>query len=377
MDSELSVRIVEDDADFQALEGEWNALWSACKGARLSQGFSWCRTAWTVCNAPFGRSLYLVTARRGSRLVGIWPLVRQPSRRGGLGDTATLLSRPGYSFSLVLIDPSETGAAVVDAMIAGIGHDRRVSVVEAPWTPDSSDLARSLGGRPGLFRRGEMRMSWVDWSDVDDYDAYLRRNLSGKHLGNYRRLRRKLSERGDLRFVDVTEPEALRRGNAWLYRTKIAWMEDQKGHVRTEMDQVAEDFAATYAATGSDAANFKLYLLELDGKPVSGVQASIGNQIYELNIITYDPEYSEYSAGRLAVEECVRMAYEMKMPVDMRVGYESWKNDWTNREGLAVSFELLLDWRGHVRYRASRIRTRLGEARDRVLARMRRMPVEP
>ena len=71
------------------------------------------------------------------------------------------------------------------------------------------------------------------------------------------------------------------------------------------------------------------------------------------------------------------MAYEMKMPVDMRVGYESWKSDWTNREGLAVSFELLLDWRGHVRYRASRIRTRLGEGRDRVLARMRRMPVEP
>lgn len=73
--SQVSVRVIRQVDEWDAMHEAWNGLHAACEAAPITLKFDWLRIWWSEYQSAFASAqLFLVTVWRGDRLIGVLPL---------------------------------------------------------------------------------------------------------------------------------------------------------------------------------------------------------------------------------------------------------------------------------------------------------------
>jgi CelD/BcsL family acetyltransferase involved in cellulose biosynthesis len=143
--------LVRERDAFDALETEWNELFSrAGLGTQVFQTFNW---NWHWCNHYLAESkagttsLAVVTARRGGRLVLVWPLVKE--RAAGLTQL-TWMGEPVSQYGDVLIENGPDAVALLREAWRFIESEISPDVVRLRKVRDDAAIAPLLAELEGL-----------------------------------------------------------------------------------------------------------------------------------------------------------------------------------------------------------------------------------
>ncbi|MCT7377460.1 GNAT family N-acetyltransferase [Chelativorans salis] len=141
-------------------------------------------------------------------------------------------------------------------------------------------------------------------SDLDG-EAYLRQSLSSHHHREFRRLKRRLAEQGQLEHHIARQPEEIRQGiETFLTLEASGW----KGRTRTAM--VIDRYRAAFAREAVDGLAerdlCRIHTLTLDGKPIACIVVFVESGLAYTWKTAFDENYAAFSPGTLLMIEVTR-----------------------------------------------------------------------
>jgi CelD/BcsL family acetyltransferase involved in cellulose biosynthesis len=276
----LETELIVDETDLVALAPAWDAL--AVANRQPLAGPAWMLGAWRHLR-PAGAELRAVAVREDGDLVAIAPFFAE-RRRGGRIDYRLLggamprtgpLARPGCAW--------EAAAAVGAALAAA---DPRPDVVALEAGPHASPWPLALRERWPARVRPPLRQYYVQPSPTvalgaGSFDAWLA-GKSANFRGQMRRMRRQLAAAGGT--VRASTPATLHEDVATFLRLHAGRWE---GKGASAIVAQADGWRALYEEVGAaqlETGRMRLYLLELDGEPISAqLFAAAGGEAIHLN----------------------------------------------------------------------------------------------
>ncbi|MGE0502476.1 MAG: GNAT family N-acetyltransferase [Rhizobiaceae bacterium] len=129
-------------------------------------------------------------------------------------------------------------------------------------------------------------------------DAYLKTALGSHHVREYRRLRRRLAEKGSLEHVVAGTPDEVRLGlETFLTLEASGW----KGRERTAMaiDRYRAAFAREAVHRLSEEGICRVHSLVLDGRPIASIVVFVESGIAYTWKTAYDESFAAFSPGTL------------------------------------------------------------------------------
>jgi CelD/BcsL family acetyltransferase involved in cellulose biosynthesis len=338
----LEIEFICDRERFLALRPAWNELWRSTLGARLSQSFEWCRTAWDVRDWGPRAQLFVVVVRRQGDLALVLPLVRE--RRLGVRQLRPL-GPGGTEFSIALVAAGENEDFLLDQVIERVRQTRAASLLRLPFTPALSGAGRLVARTARKKLRGDVFASWVDWSTVANWDDFLAQRTGPGHLKTYKRSRRKLQELGELSFAKVEDAEGKAAALEWLFERKVEWLDYKRLH---KYHLALRDYREFVRDLSQGDNGLEVFCLKLNSDIVSAILLSVGNNIWEMLIMTYSRDYAKYSVGRLIVEDFMLLAFSERKFVDLRIGEDAWKANWLTNDSRVLFADIILDRFGYI-----------------------------
>lgn len=327
----FAIGVVNDRADFDALEPEWNDLFRrAGKPTQLFQSFNW---NWHWANhflppagASGGQTPSVVTVWRHGRLVMLWPLMMR--RVAGL-QVLHWMGEPASQYGDVLVEDLADRAELMQHawqfVTTQLGADAlhlrkvRADAVIAP-------LLRELGVR----QTAAVEAPYLDLASAPDFESYAKR-YTGKARKNRRRLARRLAEQGPCAVRrHVGGPEA-RAAAQEAIALKRAWVEKTG---RLSMAFGDERFAAFFADVADGCGRptgCGVTVLDANGK-TAGVAIDITCQTHRAaHVIVHDPQLDHFSAGTLLLEAWIKGASADRMATfDLLAPAYAYKLDWAD-----------------------------------------------
>lgn len=308
-----------------SLRGEWARLWERCPSATPFQSPEWLLAWWRHRG---GAPAWIVTLRRGGRLVGLAPFYVYT--HPGTGIRQVTLAGNGITDRLdVLVDPAEAdGGGRILAHLAE-HRDRWDTADFADLHPDCPLLAARTPSRleDGVAEAEPCPVLALPAGEDGLADAV----GSTKLLANLRYARRRAEALGPVEIVQADETNLAGTLDA-LWRLHAArWRERGGGGVLDDADvrAVLADAAAGFLARGW----LRLYALRIGGR-TAAVQlgwAARGRAYYYIG--GWDPAYAKLSPGSLLVEHAVRAAVrEGAREFDFLRGREPYKYAWGARD---------------------------------------------
>lgn len=213
------------------------------------------------------------------------PLIDRDDPVGVLEDFLAMLARPHLRFPKVFVLPDIRLDGPVAGLLRNVGEAKNLPV----------EIATRIE-RPYL-------------QSALDGDAYLKLALSAHHFREFRRLQRRLGEKGALEFKVARNPEEVRLAvEAFLTLEMSGW----KGRERTAMavDRYRAAFAreAVYRLAESDLC--RIHLLVLDGNPIAALIVFVENGIAYTWKTAYDENFAAFSPGTLLAMAVTRSHLE-------------------------------------------------------------------
>jgi hypothetical protein len=141
-------------------------------------------------------------------------------------------------------------------------------------------------------------------SDVSG-DDYLRKTLNSHHLGEFRRLKRRLGDKGTLEYVIARQPDEVRLGiENFLILEASGW----KGRAGTAMavDRYRAAFVREAAHRLAENDMCRVHSLLLDGKTIASLVVFVERGVAYTWKTAYDEAYAAYSPGMLLMIETTR-----------------------------------------------------------------------
>jgi CelD/BcsL family acetyltransferase involved in cellulose biosynthesis len=277
----------------------------------------------------------------GPQLIGAWAFVVRPPRRSLL--PARMLIAPptpnGY-LATPVIDRAYLDQAL-EAMLDAVERDAQLPKIMALDTmgaegPTMEALTRVLAARGTepcvLEQRSRPKLA----SELDG-KGYLEKALSGSSRKKLRQHRRRLSEKGALTSVVLSEPTAVRRAlEEFLTMEAAGW----KGRNGTALlsNEAEAGLVRTGVAALADDGCVSIYALYLDGRPVSmQIVGRSGPAAFTWKT-AYDETFHDFSPGMLLLED-----YTAALLADKSIAYvDSCSFDdtgfmatWTERRAVA------------------------------------------
>jgi CelD/BcsL family acetyltransferase involved in cellulose biosynthesis len=313
-DRDLDGLIGEVGEHHEPLVGEWEGLADRLGAIPfLHPGFV---LAW---QRAFGSGpLLLATVRRAGELVGALPLVRR----------GAMLSSPA-NWHTPLTGVLAENDLVVEELVKVIAGSRarRISFAFIDRTDESM---RAL--RDGLMRAGyrieERPLTRSPYLEmVGDWDAY-EASLGSEVRGNLRRRRRRLEERGTVRF----DEQDGRTGFDRLFDEvvdveKMGWKGEQGTAIGSRTDTL--HFYREVAAWAADRGELRIHILRLDERPIAAALALRSDGIQFHLKIGFDPAYRQLAPGTLLMREYIRSAFADGLRgIEMLGADEAYKRVW-------------------------------------------------
>lgn len=210
------------------------------------------------------------------------PLLDHDDPEGVLDDFLTMLARPHLKLPRVIVFPD----VKLEGPFAGVLR----SVIENRSLP-----VQTLGEfeRPAL-------QSHLEGSD------YLRNSLRSHHYREYRRLWRRLADKGTLEHFVARSPGDIRfAAESFLTLEASGW----KGRERTAMavDRFRAAFAREAIHRLAEQDMCRIHTLVLDGQPIASIVVFIEAGIAYTWKTAFDETHSAFSPGTLLMLEVTRM----------------------------------------------------------------------
>ena len=339
----ITFTVVSNCDDLNMLQPDWDALFGRARGRSLHfASFAWCQQWWLQYGDAADVPL-VVVGRLGDRVVLIWPL----QLSSGLGGrTLSTLGMPLTQYSDVLVEDDDCASQwIVEAQ----DHLRKSAVgdlLELARVRDDSALSAALMG-VGAEVDARQHAPTLDLTRFDDIDAY-RMALSKKARKHRKRMRRLLSELGELKFqISNGGPEAAAAIDR-AFDFKAAWL-DEKGLVSAAIgDSRTREFWKSLTENGEAAG---LVVSELRCGDVS-VAVEIGLRCrgrHVAHVGSYNPEYEQFSPGTVQMEDTIRDCMENGIEVyDLLPPDDEYKLRWANQSEDVSDYAFALGGRGRV-----------------------------
>jgi len=212
---DLTIRVIRDEAEWDAIRPEWSALYAECPRASPPLDHAWLRTWWQVFGATYGPDgLRIVTMWRASRLVAALPLYVGSGRGDRFGMRVVRLLSTGEA------EDEETCPDYLD-LLARPGEDPACAAAawreveqwawdQLEWLdlPAESALIRDRAAPRGaeVFDRGSCPIADLSGG----FEAYL-----GRLSSNGRQQARRLVREGEAAGAQFEIVEADRAGRAF------------------------------------------------------------------------------------------------------------------------------------------------------------------
>jgi CelD/BcsL family acetyltransferase involved in cellulose biosynthesis len=350
--------IISDEAQFRALQPEWDALWSKAHGYYY-QSFSFCWLAWTHVSKPHGRKLTCIVCREDGRVVMIWPL---ETCKRALWTYLVPLGPEGGDYTSVLV---ENGASA-EALITDAWNTARrrcgADFIHLPYVRDTLHLHTLVMQERRILFSEAHNASAATLRGAGSWEQYGRTlgTLFGKRPGTFVN---RLSKEGKVavRVVDPAEEGEIQSIIAWMFRCKRQWS-DRVGKHSVWIDSPEfEVFLNKLIHSGEVPSMARLIVVTLNDAPVAGIIVSVGNPWASAIFAGYDPQYSKCCPGLIAVEHCVKWAFDNGFDLDFGVGTERFKSYWARGEAsTAWTVQIINSVWGLLAIRARRVSRELG-----------------
>lgn len=213
------------------------------------------------------------------------PLVDRDDPAGVIEDFFEMLARPHLKLPKVFVMPEVRLDGAFASMVRSLADSRNLPV-ETANAAERAFLESDLDG-----------------------DAYLRNSLRSHHLREFRRLKRKLEEKGAVEHTVARQPDEVRFAvEAFLALEASGW----KGRARTAMaiDRFQAAFAREAVQRLAEKDMCRVHTLTLDGLPIGVIIVFIEHGVAYTWKTAYDEEYAAYSPGTLLMIEVTRAHLE-------------------------------------------------------------------
>jgi CelD/BcsL family acetyltransferase involved in cellulose biosynthesis len=209
------------------------------------------------------------------------PLLDRDDPAGVLEDFFAMLARPHLKLPKVLVLPEVRLDGPVASLIGAVAETRGLCF-----------STTGAAERPFLE------------SDLDG-DAYLKQSLKAHHFREFRRLKRRLEDKGKLEHVVARTAEEIRLATeAFLTLEASGW----KGRERTAMaiDRFRAAFAREAMHRLSEEDMCRIHSLLLDGKSIACLVVFVEAGVAYTWKTAYDETYSAFSPGTLLMIEVTK-----------------------------------------------------------------------
>lgn len=213
------------------------------------------------------------------------PLLDRDDPEGVVGDFFDILARPHLKLPKVLALPDIRLDGPVATMLTSIASARGLPLE-----------VMALAKRPVL----ESHL---------DGDTYLKAALRPHHYREFRRMKRRLGEKGVLEHVVARSEEDVRNGlEAFLTLEASGW----KGRQRTAMavDRFRAAFAREAVNRLAERDMCRVHALTLDGEPIASLIVFVEGGVAYTWKTAYDEDFAEWSPGTLLMIEVTKQHLE-------------------------------------------------------------------
>lgn len=213
------------------------------------------------------------------------PLVDHDDPAGVIEDFFGMLARPHLKLPKVFVMPEVRLDGPFAAMVGALAESRNLPLeitnrVERPY------LESALTG-----------------------EDYLKASLNPHHLGEFRRLWRRLGEQGRLEYSIARQPDEVRLGiETFLALEASGW----KGRARTAMavDRYRAAFAREAAHRLAEKDLCRVHALHLDGRPVASLVVFVESGVAYTWKTAYEEDFAKFSPGMLLMIEATKTHLE-------------------------------------------------------------------
>jgi CelD/BcsL family acetyltransferase involved in cellulose biosynthesis len=328
-------RSVDRHQSIEALAREWDELADQLSSPPWSRP-EWFSAWWTA----FGRgALEVFSVRENGRLIGVVPVAVERDRLNSPSNWHTpefgLLGEPT---AMAPLAHALFGDGPERVSLAFVVEGRDVDAVRtAAHDAKYRWLARPLERSPYITIDG-------DWQH---YEARRSRKL----LGELRRRRRRLNEKGDFSFECVDGSEDLDGLLDDGFRIEAAGWKGARGSAISSKEET-DRFYRTVARWAADRGWLRLAFLRLDGRPFAFDLCFECDGVHYLMKTGFDPDFGRFAPGMILRHEMLSRAFGLGLHSYEFLGAnEAWKLDWAEEtrercllQAFARSPRGLLDW---------------------------------
>lgn len=346
------ISICTSPADFACLRREWDALRRPGYDQDPFLSCDWFAAWWRA----FGdrHKLFLVTARRQGRLLGVLPMMQRRRQCGGLW--LRRLSAIGNDhtprFDLVRgADDEGLHRAVWNYLI---NHQREWDVLDLPCLSAGSDTADHfvrLATEHGVPHRLWAHGPCSPWVEIQpSWAAYLASRSAGFRKA-LRRKRRQLDALGRVDLETVTDGPALVQALLEGFQIEA---EGCRGGRRTAVlsQQRVKDFYTELAQKMAGRGQLRLHFLTLDGQRIAFDFSLCSDRSINSLKAGHRLAHARFSPGTLLLALIIQSAHEERLAgIDLLGDSDEFKMHWT---AVARRHRWLhcysISWRGRLLY---------------------------
>lgn len=348
-----SVEVISDPNAMRALQNEWDALWQRAGGPH-HLAFSVCWLCWTIVAKPNGRSLGIVTVRENGELVLVWPLV---AHRRLLWTVIDPLNPETAEHTSVLMAEGAHAERVLSLAWQTATRQCRADMLVLPYIDAGTPLHRLVSKHPGVMavtRDVCMTACLPKDGDWADFCATLG-TLAGKKPGARHR---RLAKEGHLvvRMLGPEDAESFPQWVTWLLERKRGWADRRGKHAVWLENRRYRDYLIALLESGDVHAKGYLCVITLNDEPIAASLIGLGKTT-QVGIITgFNESVAKFGPGLLAVEHCVKHAFDKKLDKDFGAGTERFKDYWSRGNVVPnESFEIAATAWGRVAFLIKRL----------------------
>jgi CelD/BcsL family acetyltransferase involved in cellulose biosynthesis len=355
----LQFAVITNPFEFFALRSEWDDLWLRANG-RYHEAFIACWLCWLRVAEPQGRKLRIILLRENGRLVAVWPLV---SYKKCMWTVLRPLSPEAADYTSILAEDGPSASALIDQMWRAAHQCCEADIILLPYVSANSDLYQLASRHRRVMVAREHASAFAKLRSETDWAAYCASLglLSGRKPGA---LQRRLAKQGNLetRVLGPDDADENARMVDWMFARKREWADrvGKKGdwlYSREYRDFLIDLLNQRYAGVLA-----RLQVLSLDGTALAVNVLGLGMCCVNGVIGSFDADYARFAPGLVAMEACVKWAFEQGFDLDMGVGPENFKGYWSRDNFTAVwSMQIANTCWGVLAFAADRLRRTLSQ----------------
>ena len=363
----VDLDVVTTDAQFLALEDEWNELLQNSVANTIFLTWEWVSTWWQWFGDDY--QLWMVTAREkeNGRLLGIAPLVWRrylQSNRIPYRELLFIGSNQAAPDHLDFIVHENKKGHIDDALIEFVWENRQ------QWDFIHFDSLRS--NSLALAKLADLADSrWQETTALscpamalpENWDLF--EQTLGKNLRkNLKRYDRALAKQGNMVYKVLTEQNEVDDAISDLRRLHQA-VRQGHGDAGAFKDPRMEPFQKQVAKRFLQKDWLRFHSLHMDDQMIGVTYNFFYNNVFSYYMTGYDLSWSRFGPGRQIIGHAVRQAIENEASVfDFLRGDEAYKLSWGAEMLTTQTIKIAISWRAKLLMRVRELKANLRSRKE-------------